>query len=87
MHSDVRYVLDMTDHVWSEIWIPTLGRYVHVDPCERALDTPLMYESGWNKNLTHVISFSQYGAVEATPRYTRKLAEVILRRSGDADTR
>lgn len=87
MHSDVRYVLDLTDHVWAEVWIPALGRYVHLDPCERAFDKPLMYESGWNKNLTHVISFSRYGAVNATSVYTRKLAQVILRRSADADTR
>jgi Rad4 transglutaminase-like domain len=86
MHSDVRYVLDLTDHVWAEVWVPALGRYVHLDPCERAFDKPLMYESGWNKNLTHVISFSRYGAVNATSRYTRKLAQVILR-SADADTR
>ena len=87
MHSDVRYVLDLTDHVWSEIWIPELDRYVHIDPCERAFDKPLMYESGWNKKLTHVISFSRCGVVNATPRYTRSLGQVILRRSSDADTR
>jgi Rad4 transglutaminase-like domain len=87
MHSDVRYVLDLTDHVWAEVWVPALSRYVHLDPCERAFDKPLMYESGWNKNLTHVISFSRYGAVNATSRYTRKLAQVILRRSADAETR
>lgn len=87
MHSDVRYVLDLTDHVWAEVWVPALARYVHLDPCERAFDKPLMYESGWNKNLTHVISFSRYGAVNATSRYTRKLAQAILRRSADADTR
>ena len=31
---DARYVLDFTDHVWVEIWVPSLGRYVHADPCE-----------------------------------------------------
>ena len=80
-------MLDLTDHVWSEIWIPELNRYVHIDPCERAFDTPLMYESGWNKKLTHVISFSRCSVVNATPRYTRTLAQLILRRSADADTR
>ena len=43
---DAAYCMDWTDHVWTEVWIPSLKRYVHVDSCERALDTPLVYESG-----------------------------------------
>ena len=39
---DAWWVLDFTDHVWVELWIPSLQRYVHVDPCERAFDAPLM---------------------------------------------
>ena len=77
---DARWVLDWTDHVWVEVWIPSEGRYVHADPCERALDQPLLYESGWGKKLTYVVSFSRHGAVDSTSRYTRKLAEVLERR-------
>ena len=33
---------DFTDHVWGEVCIPSLQRYGHVDPCERAFDAPLM---------------------------------------------
>ena len=83
---DARYVLDFTDHVWVEVWIPSLNRFVHADPCERALDTPLMYETGWSKKLTHVLSFSRYGVVDASPRYSRKLSEVILRRNSEVVT-
>lgn len=83
MGFDVRYVLDFTDHVWVEVWIESLQRFVHCDPCERALDTPLMYESGWNKKLSHVLSFSRYGVEDATSRYSRKLEEVIPRRNND----
>ena len=83
---DARYVLDFTDHVWVEVWIPSLNRFVHADPCERALDTPLMYETGWNKKLTHVLSFSRYGVVDASPRYSRKLSEIILRRNAEVVT-
>ena len=44
-----RWVLDVTDHVWCEVWLPQMGRWVHADPCEAAFDTPLMYERGWRK--------------------------------------
>lgn len=78
---DARWVLDFTDHVWVEVWIDSLQRYVHADPCEKSLDAPLTYETGWNKKLTHLISFSRFGIVDATCRYTRKLHEVLLRRN------
>ena len=68
---DARYVLDFTDHVWVEVWVPSLGRYVHADPCEKRLDAPLLYEAGWGKKLTHVLSFSRHGCVDASPRYAR----------------
>eukprot|EP01034_Spumella_vulgaris_P028450 gene28450-35303_t len=80
---DARYVLDFTDHVWVEVWIPSLRRFVHCDPCERALDTPLMYEVGWNKKLSHVLSFSRCGVEDASPRYSRKLDELITRRNAE----
>lgn len=83
LHLDARYVLDFTDHVWCEVWLPSLQRFAHCDPCERALDTPLMYELGWNKKLTHVLSFSRYGVVDAISRYSRKQNTVLVRRSAE----
>ena len=58
---DARYVLDFTDHVWVEVWLPSQNRFVHLDPCEQAFDSPLLYEAGWGKKLTHLLSFSRYG--------------------------
>ena len=37
-------VLDFTDHVWAEYWSASQARWVHLDPCEDALDQPLLYE-------------------------------------------
>ena len=39
-----RYVLDWSDHVWTEYWSDDKHRWVHVDPCEAAYDRPLLYE-------------------------------------------
>lgn len=66
---DARYVYDFTDHVWVEVYLPSLGRFVHCDPCERALDSPLMYEGGWGKRLTHIIAYSRYGCSDSISRY------------------
>lgn len=69
--------------MWCEVWLPSEQRFAHCDPCERALDTPLMYELGWNKKLTHLLSFSRYGVVDALPRYSRKQNTVLVRRSAE----
>jgi hypothetical protein len=82
---DARYVIDWTDHVWVEIWLPSKNAFVHVDCCERALDTPLMYEVGWNKKLHYIVSFSRYGVVDCTSRYTRQFDDVIVRRNMEND--
>lgn len=52
-----RYVLDLTDHVWTEVLVN--GSWKHVDSCEGAFDSPLMYERGWSKKLSYVLSFGR----------------------------
>jgi peptide-N4-(N-acetyl-beta-glucosaminyl)asparagine amidase len=43
---DARYILDVTDHVWAEYYSDAMQRWVHLDPCEAAYDTPHLYEVG-----------------------------------------
>ncbi|XGW17039.1 hypothetical protein V3C99_002009 [Haemonchus contortus] len=75
MDFDVRFIYDVTDHVWIELWIPEFDNWVHCDPCENAIDKPLLYEKGWGKNLSYVIAFGTDHVYDVTWRYvvdTRK---------------
>ena len=77
-----RYVLDWSDHVWTEIWSPGKRRWVHADSCEAAWDTPLLYEQGWGKKLSYVVAFSaECGAVDVSPRYSLNWREALTRRT------
>ena len=78
---DTRYILDKTDHVWNEIYFASLQRWVHVDPCEKKFDAPLMYEKGWNKKLAYVYAFSKDEIVDCVWKYSAKHKEVCQRRS------
>ena len=40
----VRYVVDWTDHVWTEYYSHAHRRWIHLDSCEAAYDQPLLYE-------------------------------------------
>jgi hypothetical protein len=39
-----------------------------------------VYESGWGKKLTYVLSVSRHFVVDSTARYTRRFSEVLVRR-------
>ncbi|EYB97429.1 hypothetical protein Y032_0141g2266 [Ancylostoma ceylanicum] len=70
MDFDVRYIYDVTDHVWIELWIPECDNWVHCDPCENIIDRPLIYEKGWGKKLSYVIAFGTDHVYDVTWRYT-----------------
>ncbi|XP_049936466.1 peptide-N(4)-(N-acetyl-beta-glucosaminyl)asparagine amidase isoform X2 [Nymphaea colorata] len=75
-----RLILSFTDHVWTECFSNSLGRWMHLDPCEGVYDNPLLYEKGWGKQLDYVIALSKDGVFDVTKRYTRKWHEVLSRR-------
>lgn len=78
---DSRLILDFTDHVWTECFSPSLGRWMHLDPCEGIYDNPLLYEKGWKKSLNYVFAIAKDGVHDVTKRYTRKWPEVLSRRN------
>jgi transglutaminase-like putative cysteine protease len=64
-----RLVLDMSDHVWTEIWDNKQKRWIHVDPSEKKIDDPLMYERDWKKNLKEIYAFENGETENVTERY------------------
>nr|XP_022907320.1 peptide-N(4)-(N-acetyl-beta-glucosaminyl)asparagine amidase-like [Onthophagus taurus] len=77
---EARHVYDETDHVWTEVYSVAQKRWLHCDSCEAALDTPLMYESGWNKKLSYIIAYSGEDLQDVTWRYSSRHKEVLSRR-------
>jgi peptide-N4-(N-acetyl-beta-glucosaminyl)asparagine amidase len=55
---------------------------MHCDSCEGegALDTPLLYEQGWGKKLTYIISFGDDGVKDVTEKYSKAFDDVLTRR-------
>jgi hypothetical protein len=67
-----RIILDLSDHVWSEVWDDEQKRWVHVDPSEKRIDDPEMYERDWKKSLKEVYAFENGNIENVTETYQLK---------------
>ncbi|KAF4040231.1 PUB domain-containing protein [Phytophthora infestans] len=86
MGFEARYVLDVTDHVWTEVYSEHFKRWLHCDSCEDQLDCPLTYEVGWGKKLSYIFSFAHDEVVDTARRYTRNWPEMRARRQDVSET-
>ena len=66
------------DHVWVEVELPGRG-WVHMDPCEAAVDEPLLYQS-WGKNQTYILAFTRDEVADVTHIYTSDFEAARMRR-------
>ena len=76
-----RLINNFEDHVWNEFYNEEEKRWIHIDSCEEAYDTPLVYEQGWGRVMTFILGLSDDGLVEVTPRYVKDWKIVSERRS------
>lgn len=83
-----RYVLDFTDHVWIEVRLRQGNTFswVHADPSEGVLDSPLMYEQGWGKRLTMIFAFTPWSVEHVTATYTGDYQATVFRRGIPEET-
>lgn len=66
---DARIVNNQEDHVWNEYYSESAQRWVHLDSCEAAFDTPLMYELGWGRKISYVLAFGVEGGADVSRGY------------------
>jgi hypothetical protein len=64
-----RLILDMSDHVWTEVWDAAQKRWIHIDPSEKRVDDPFMYERDWKKNLREVYALEDGNVEDVTKNY------------------
>jgi hypothetical protein len=55
------------------------GRWVHLDPCEAAVDEPRLYAS-WGKKHTYVVAVGSGGMCDVTAKYATNLTAALERR-------
>ena len=53
--------------------------WIHVDPCEAAVDENFLYES-WGKSQNYIVSFSKSEVIDITEKYTKNFNKTELKR-------
>ncbi|XP_023176517.2 peptide-N(4)-(N-acetyl-beta-glucosaminyl)asparagine amidase isoform X2 [Drosophila hydei] len=77
---DARLVHSHFDHVWTEVFSEKQMRWLHVDPSDNVVDSPLMYQHGWKRNIDYVFGYSRDDAQDVTWRYTNNHQQILQQR-------
>ena len=68
--------MDWKDHVWNEVLVQ--GEWMHIDPCEAAVNDKRMYV-GWGKEHTYIVALSREALEDVTEAYTDSLDAARVR--------
>ncbi|XP_017000574.1 peptide-N(4)-(N-acetyl-beta-glucosaminyl)asparagine amidase isoform X2 [Drosophila takahashii] len=74
---DARIVHSHFDHVWTEVYSEAQMRWLHVDPSENVVDSPLMYQHGWKRHIDYVLAYSRDDVQDVTWRYTSDHQKIL----------
>lgn len=69
------------DHVWTEVYSPFQTRWLHVDPSDNVVDSPLMYQHGWKRTVDYVMAYSKDNIQDVTWRYSNDHCAILQRRT------
>uniref|UniRef100_A0A6P4FMM2 Peptide-N(4)-(N-acetyl-beta-glucosaminyl)asparagine amidase n=1 Tax=Drosophila rhopaloa TaxID=1041015 RepID=A0A6P4FMM2_DRORH len=74
---DARIVHSHFDHVWTEVYSESQTRWLHVDPSDNVVDSPLMYQHGWKRDIDYVLAYSRDDIQDVTWRYTNDHQKIL----------
>ncbi|XP_037821916.1 peptide-N(4)-(N-acetyl-beta-glucosaminyl)asparagine amidase [Lucilia sericata] len=77
---EARIVHSLFDHVWTEVYSESQLRWLHIDPSDNVVDSPLMYQHGWKRNIDYVFAYSCDDIQDVTWRYCNNHKETLLKR-------
>ncbi|XP_011196371.2 peptide-N(4)-(N-acetyl-beta-glucosaminyl)asparagine amidase isoform X2 [Zeugodacus cucurbitae] len=77
---DARLVLSRFDHVWTEVYSESQARWLHVDPSDNVVDSPLMYQHGWKRPIDYVLAYSCDDMQDVTWRYVNNHKQTLKTR-------
>ncbi len=65
------------DHTWNEFWVG--DRWVHWEPVNNMIDSPLSYENGWGKVFPVVVNWNSDSYLwGATERYSEDISDLLI---------
>ncbi|XP_053965850.1 peptide-N(4)-(N-acetyl-beta-glucosaminyl)asparagine amidase [Anastrepha ludens] len=77
---DARLVSPRFDHVWTEVYSESQMRWLHVDPSDNVVDSPLMYQHGWKRSIDYIFAYSCDEIQDVTWRYANNHKQTLQAR-------